>query len=131
MATLIPGTFGKYIFDTSQEELQSHIIQPFMLYKLQNELSAAAEELINIRSGDFSPQDIERKVIYLQARMDFITDLIQDDKVAKEEMENVRQQLDQQPARVQPAANIWNFQRTEPEQPSETQNAAIDFNRKN
>lgn len=134
MAELIPGDFGTYNL-SEQEEMQARIIQPMMKYFLQNELSAAASELVSLRLGGTSQEykeELQVKVVYLQARMDFIKELFISDANATKELENRRQQFAAAQEYHPDQGNVmrvFSDSRQQPQDPSNNFNQAVDFNR--
>ena len=134
MAELQAGMFGKYEL-TAQEELQSALIQPMMKYRLQNLLSAAAEELIEIRAGASSEeqQELRLRIIYLQARIDFIKEMQSDDSQAAQALEDARLQHSRQESFHPDQGNVMRIfgEAPTPNAGSLAQNTnqAVDFNR--
>lgn len=133
MAELQAGMFGKYEL-TAQEEVQSALIQPMMKYRLQNLLSAAAEELIEIRTGanPDDREDLRLRIIYLQARIDFIKEMQADDSQAAAALEDARMQNQRQESFHPDQGNVMRiFSGPMPNADSLAQstNQAVDFNR--
>lgn len=133
MAELVAGDFGTYIL-TADEELQARIIQPMMKYHLQNELSAAASELLELRLGGTSQEhqdELRIKVTYLQSRMDFIKELFSADITATKALEERRQQFAAAQEYHPDQGNVMRVFANAAPQPEQDFNQAVDFNRKN
>ena len=134
MAELQAGMFGKYEL-TAQEELQSALIQPMMKYRLQNLLSAAAEELIEIRTSSNSEaqEELRLRVVYLQARIDFIKELQGDDAQAAAALEDMRSQHAQQERFHPDQGNVMRIFSAAPTPNADSLasqvNQAVDFNK--
>lgn len=108
---LIPGLFNTYHM-TEQDTIQGCFLNPYQLAMLQNDLAEAATEKVRLPYPT-SPEQLEEyrgRMMYLQARIDYIQDIIERHKRTEEAIEIARREqaaLNQPPVDTN-LRNLWN-----------------------
>jgi len=85
MATIIPNTFTSYEL-TDTEALQGAIFTITQIQALQNQLSAIAEEKLNMEFDPEAAQLFMQNEAYKRGQMELLQFLIDNSKAAEEEL---------------------------------------------